>query len=74
MDINFNKILKVKHQRIKKEHKKVCPNNYKLVDNDRCINTNKTKEKVSGLVCEGEKTKLQNNKCISYEIIEAKHN
>lgn len=56
------------------DHKKTCPTNYTLVNNDRCINYNKTKEKVSGWVCEGENTRLIDSKCVVYEIIEAKHN
>ena len=52
-------------------HKRTCPDNYTLIDEARCINLNKTTNKVDGLVCEGD-ARLKNNMCITYEIIDAK--
>ena len=50
----------------------LCPSGYTLVDIDKCINLNKTIAKESGLVCEGENTRLKGNVCIIYEIVEPK--
>lgn len=51
-----------------------CQSGYTLVNNDRCINYNKTAQKENGFVCEGKNTRLKGNQCITYEMIEAKHN
>ena len=52
-----------------------CPSGTKALDDgSRCVNLNKTINKVSGFVCEGENTRLKGNDCIIYEIIEAKQN
>ena len=56
------------------QRERVCPNGYTLVNNDRCINYNKTTQKENGFVCEGENAKLKGNMCIIYEAVEAKHN
>ena len=53
---------------------KKCPIGYTEVDNDRCINYNKTANKETGFICEGENIKLKGNTCIIYDIVEAKHN
>ena len=55
-------------------HKRICPSGYTLVDNDRCINYDNTQNKISGYSCEDNNSKLVNDTCIIYEIIEAKHN
>lgn len=49
---------------------RTCPDGFKKVDQDRCINSNE-KEKVDGYVCK-ENERPANNMCISYEIKEAK--
>ncbi len=49
-----------------------CEEGYTLVDNDKCINYNKTISKENGLVCEGDNTKLKGNTCIIYELTNAK--
>ena len=56
------------------QHERVCPTGYTLVNNDRCINYNKTSNKEDGFICEGENSKLKDNVCIIYDRIEAKHN
>ena len=53
---------------------KICPTGYTKVNNDRCINLNKSVNKEKGLVCDGYNTKLKENACIIYEIVESKHN
>lgn len=53
------------------EKQRYCPSGYTLVDHDRCINYNKTTNKESGLVCEGENSRLKGSTCIIYEMIEA---
>ena len=47
---------------------------FTLVSNDKCLNYNNTLPKENGFVCEGENTRLKGNQCITYEMIEAKHN
>ena len=53
------------------EHERVCPEGFTRIDNDRCINKEKTVEKVTGYTCE-EGAKLENNKCVYYEQVEPK--
>ena len=54
-------------------HERICPSGYNLVDNDKCIN-DKIANKVKGLVCNEENTRLKGNQCVIYEIVEAKKN
>ena len=50
-----------------------CPENYTLIDNGRCINKSKTKNKERGLVCPKENSQIENNECITYEYVKAKN-
>lgn len=52
-------------------HERYCKEGYSLVNNDRCINYNKTTNKENGLVCNKENERLKGNQCITYEIIDA---
>ena len=52
---------------------RICRDNYQLIEG-RCLNLNMTKEKQTGLVCDGDNTRLIDNKCVIYDIIEAKRN
>ncbi len=54
-------------------HERTCPKNYTLVNNDRCINHDKTANKTNGFVCDEENTRLKGNECIYYEIVESNH-
>ena len=53
-------------------HERTCPSNYTLINNDKCINYNKTSEKVDGYICNKENTKLKDKTCIIYDMVEAK--
>ena len=55
-----------------KEH--LCKKGYSLIDNDICINFDETIDKEKGLVCNIENSRLEDNKCIIYDIKESKHN
>lgn len=57
----------------KPQKERVCDGGLTKVDNDRCINLNKTIEKVDGYICNDRDSRLENNKCVIYEIKEAKH-
>ena len=73
-----NMILKgstcIREEKEEASHERICPNNYTLVNHDRCINYNKIANKVDGYICEKDNSKLKGNTCIIYEMIEAKHN
>ena len=64
----------IKEEKEPAEKERVCPSGYTLVNHDRCINKNKTTNKVSGYICEYENSRLKNDNCIIYEIKEAKVN
>lgn len=49
-----------------------CPSGYTKVEPDRCIDFNNVVDKVEGLVCEEENSRLKGNTCVFYERIEAK--
>mgnify|MGYP003571268953 CR=1 FL=1 len=52
-----------------------CPSGtIPIDDGSRCLNLNKIATKESGLVCEGENTRLKGKDCITYEMKEAKSN
>ena len=57
----------------KPEHEKICPNGYTLVNTGNCINYNNTTNKINGLICTNDTARLKNDKCIIYELKEAKH-
>jgi len=48
----------------------VCKDGYQFIDG-RCLNLNMTKDKQPGLVCNGDNTRLINDKCVVYDIIGA---
>lgn len=64
----------VKYEKENAEHVLECPSGYARVNNDRCIDYNKVREKESGLVCDEENSRVQGNECIIYEVVDAKHN
>ena len=64
----------VRTEIIKPKKEKSCPSGYTLVNDNMCLNYNKTANKIDGFVCEGENTKLIGKECIIYDVIEAKHN
>ena len=64
----------VKEEKEEAMHEKICPSGYTLVNNDRCINYNKTTKKTNGLVCNKDNSKLKGNYCIIYEMVLAQHN
>ncbi len=52
---------------------RVCKEGYTLVDYAACIDKNKTTDKVDGYYCENQNARLEDNKCIIYETVGAKH-
>ena len=54
-------------------YEQICPSGYTNVNNDRCINKNKTANKENGLVCNYDSSRLKGNTCIIYDIIESKN-
>ena len=49
-----------------------CPTGYtKPKDSDRCINLSNKKSKIQGYVCDKDNSKIENGKCIIYDIKEA---
>ncbi len=66
--LNDKKCIKRETEKAQKE--RVCPDGYKMIEFDRCIN-DKTADKVSGYYCTGE-GRLENNVCVVYESIPAK--
>ncbi len=49
-----------------------CKNGTIKVDDSRCIDLSDIKEKIEGYYCEGDNTRLEGNKCIIYDVVEAK--
>ena len=56
------------------EYEQVCKSGYTLVDNDRCINLNKVKNKENGYVCDSTDERVKGNECVTYDVVFAKHN
>ena len=54
-------------------YERTCPGKALLINNERCINLDKSVDKVDGFVCNEENTRLKDNECIIYEQIEALH-
>ena len=52
------------------EHERACPDGFKLVNNDKCIDMNNQSEKVDGFYCD-KNARLEDNKCVYYEVEEA---
>ena len=52
--------------------KKTCPADYKLLDERICLSTNETTDYIEGLSCSNKSAILKDDKCIIYEIIDAK--
>ena len=55
------------------QKKHVCPKNYTMIDDMRCLNLSKTIEKENGYVCNKENERLIGKTCIVYEIIDPIH-
>jgi len=55
-------------------YERTCPGKALLINNERCINLDKSADKVDGFVCDEENTRLHGNECIIYEQTEALHN
>lgn len=53
--------------------KQVCPEGYTIVNEDRCINLNKTTNYVLGNICDMPDSRLSNGMCILYERVDALH-
>lgn len=68
--LNDNKCIKEETEDAR--HEMICPNGYTKVNNDRCINYDKIKDKENGYVCRVDNSKIFGNTCVIYEIIEAK--
>ena len=58
----------------KPEKERVCEDGLTRVDGGRCINTNKTVEKIDGYKCNDDTARLEGNICIIYEVKGAKEN
>ena len=52
-------------------HERYCLDGFTLINDEKCLNLNKTTNKQNGYYCQEENSKLDNNTCIIYEIIEA---
>ena len=52
--------------------KKACSSDYKLYEDKICVNYNETTARIEGYTCNKE-ARLEDNHCVYYEIIEAKH-
>ena len=61
----------IKEETVEPQKERYCPSGYTLINNEMCINYNKTTAKVNGMVCNGENTRLIGNSCVVYEIKEA---
>ena len=53
-------------------YERTCKSGYTLVNNDRCINKNKTANKESGYICDMPDSRLKGKECIILERVEAK--
>ena len=56
------------------KHERVCPDGYTLTNYDRCINLKNEINKIDGYICNYDNSKLENNVCIIYDIVQARHN
>ena len=56
------------------DHKITCNEGYTSYYDRMCVNYNNKTSLVDGYTCSNEFAKLQDDKCILYEVIEAKHN
>lgn len=54
-------------------HERYCKAGYTLIDNAKCINKNNTIEKQDGYVCSDERSRLEGNMCVLYDVIAPKH-
>ena len=51
---------------------KVCPSDYTMIEGQKCINLNYSREHIDGFVCEGENTKVRENQCVIYDVVAPK--
>lgn len=64
----------IKEDTEKPEKEKICPRGFIKIGFDRCINMNNVKEYETGLVCDQDAARVEDNVCVIYDIVEAKHN
>ena len=57
----------------KPQKERICESGTTMVDG-RCINMNKTYDKVDGYICRDDTARLEGNICIIYEVVGAKEN
>ena len=62
----------IKEEKEEAQKERYCPDNYTLVNNDRCINLNKVSNYVDGYVCKEENSKVDGKECILLEIKDVK--
>ncbi len=60
------KCIKIETEEAMKEI--ACPEGYTKIENERCINKNKTIDKISGYYCEQHDSRLEGKECILMEI------
>ena len=63
----------VKHEIEDAYKERICESGYTLLNNDRCINTNDTKDLVDGYICNNPNSRVIGDTCVIYEKIKAKH-
>ena len=64
----------IKEDTEKPEKEKICPSGFIKIGFDRCINMNNVKEYETGLVCDQDTARVEDNVCVIYDIVEAEHN
>ncbi len=53
-------------------NEKLCPSGFTLLDSGQCINKKKSTNKTDGKYCANPNSKVKNNECVIYDIVEAK--
>ncbi len=56
------------------DHEKICEDGFTLVKDGRCLNLNVSSDMVDGIVCDSRNARVEDNACIIYDMIGAKHN
>ena len=64
----------IKEETKKAYKERICPSGYTKTEFDRCYDFSDSKEFELGLVCDKENARVEDNVCVVYEIVEAKHN
>lgn len=65
--LNGKKCIKTETREPEKE--RICPANYTMVNEQRCINLTNTKDYEDGFVCEGPNTRNKGKECVIYDTI-----